>query len=130
MRTSCSAQAVKKAGGKAEATPPQDDALAELRKAAATPLLQVWLPIGVVLGILMLVDAAYSGDWSRIGAISKEQEMQLQGLVPLVVGGHGACAAAAGVISAKRGENWAPRALKTFGAGFVGLVEVALVPQE
>lgn len=26
----------------------------------------------------MLVDAAYSGDWSRIGAISKETERALQ----------------------------------------------------
>jgi len=123
----CPSQAVNKSGGDSEGANPL---IAELRAAAATPLLQVWLPIAVVLGILMVLDAAYSGDWSRIGAITKEQEVQLQGFVPIIVGGHGACAAAAGVISARRGERWVPRAVKTLGAGFVGLIEVALVPEK
>ena len=95
-----------------------------------TAILRIWAPVAVVLGILMLLDAAYSGDWSRIGAITKEQELQLQNLVPVVVAGHGACAVAAGTISAGRGENWAPRAAKTMASGFVGLVEVALLPQK
>lgn len=43
-----------------------------------SPLYRVWLQLGVVLVIFMLIDAAYSGDWSRIGVISKEQEQQLQ----------------------------------------------------
>lgn len=77
----------------------------------------------------MLIDAAYSGDWSRIGAITKEQELQLQGIVPIAFIGHGMCAATAGAISAKRGENWVPRAAKTMASGFVGLVEVILLPE-
>lgn len=76
----------------------------------------------------MLLDAAYSGDWSRIGAITKEDEVFLQSLVPIVFFGHTLCAAAAGYISFNRGENWVPRALKTVASGFVGLVEVVLLP--
>ena len=76
----------------------------------------------------MFIDAGYSGDWSRIGALTKETELQLQGLLPVVVLGHGACAAVAGAISAKRGENWVPRAAKTMAGGFVTLVEVILLP--
>ena len=94
------------------------------------PLLRVYLPIATVLGILMLLDAGYSGDWSRIGAITTDQEAALRGLVPIVVGGHGACAAAAAVVSARRGEAWPLRAAKTFASGFVGLVEVVLLPDE
>lgn len=78
----------------------------------------------------MLLDAAYSGDWSRIGAISKAQEQFLQGIVPVAVGGHAACAVAAGVISQRRGEEWGPRAVKTFFGGIVTLIEVAAVPEK
>lgn len=44
----------------------------------ASPFYRVWLQLGVVLLVLMLIDAAYSGDWSRIGVLTKEQEGQLQ----------------------------------------------------
>lgn len=40
----------------------------------------------VFLVLFMMVDAGYSGDWSRIGAISKENEAQLQ-----QVGAGGTC---------------------------------------
>jgi hypothetical protein len=108
----------------------EEDPLAALRAAAATPLFEVALPGAVVIGILALLDAAYSGDWSRIGAITVEQEAQLRALVPVAAGGHAACAACAAVVSARRGERWAPRAAKTLASGFVGLLEVALVPQD
>ncbi len=37
------------------------------------------LPAGAIaLAVFALVDAAYSGDWSRIGAITQEQELTLQ----------------------------------------------------
>lgn len=44
----------------------------------ATPLYKYWLQGGFALLVLMLVDAAYSGDWSRIGAITRDTELQLQ----------------------------------------------------
>ena len=41
------------------------------------------LPAGAIaLAVFALVDAAYSGDWSRIGAINKEQELSLQASWP------------------------------------------------
>lgn len=92
-------------------------------------ILRTYLPLAVVLGISMLVDAAYSGDWSRIGAISHEMEVQLQSIVPLVAVGHGICAIGSGMVSARRGESrWPWRALKALGGGFVTLLEVFLMP--
>lgn len=49
-----------------------------LRQLVASPLYRVWLQLGVVLLLLMLVDAGFSGDWSRIGAITTEQEAALR----------------------------------------------------
>ena len=51
---------------------------AALRGLVASPLYTVWLQGSVVVLLFALLDAAYSGDWSRIGAISPEQETQLQ----------------------------------------------------
>ena len=103
----------------------------EVTAAIDTPLLRIWLPLAVFLGILMLIDAAYSGDWSRIGALSKEQELQLHKFVPIAIGGHAVCAVVAGSISKQRGEStWILRSVKTLASGFVGLVEVILLPEE
>ena len=101
----------------------------DLTALADGPLLKVYAPTAVVLGTLMLIDAAYSGDWSRIGVITKQQELQLQSIIPFEAAGHSLCAVAAGAISAKRGEErWALRALKAFAGGIVSLIEVVLVP--
>lgn len=53
-------------------------ALTTLQRAVASPLYRIWLQLGVVLLLLMLVDAGFSGDWSRIGAITTEQEAALR----------------------------------------------------
>ena len=58
----------------------------------------------------MLVDAGYSGDWSRIGAISKELETELKGIAPLVGGFHLFCAPIAAITASKRGLD-TPRAV-------------------
>lgn len=58
----------------------------------------------------MLVDAAYSGDWSRIGAISKDTETQLKGVAPLVGAFHLFCAPVAAVVASRRGLS-APKAI-------------------
>ena len=70
-----------------------------LANVACMPHAQVLL----LWGLFMLVDAAYSGDWSRIGAISKELEAQLKGIAPLVGGFHLFCAPVAAVVASKRG---------------------------
>lgn len=49
-----------------------------LQGLVASPLYRTWLQLGVVLLLLMLVDAGFSGDWSRIGAITTDQEAALR----------------------------------------------------
>jgi hypothetical protein len=113
----------------AEPDPPTSTSPLVERNQYDTPLLRIFLPLAVVLGILMFIDAGFSGDWSRIGAITREQESELRSLLPVVVGGHGVCAIVAAAVSLRRNEpNWALRGLKTLAGGFVTLVEVLLVP--
>lgn len=84
-----------------------------------------------LVGVAMLIDAAYSGDWSRIGAITKEQETYLQSFAPIAVGGHALCAVIAAAVSRSREEpNWALRGLKTLGGGIVTLIEVLALPDK
>jgi hypothetical protein len=59
---------------------------------------------------LALVDAAYSGDWSRIGAITKEQELFLQPIVNFIIIAH----AILGVITAQQAQQ---RGLDTAASG-------------
>lgn len=101
------------------------DRLAEM---ANGPFIRWYAPGAVFLGTLMLLDAAYSGDWSRIGVLTKDEEVALQGLVPFEAVGHSAAAVAAALVSSRRGEDWVPRALKAFFGGIVTLIEVVLVP--
>lgn len=49
------------------------------------------------------IDAGYSRDWSRIGAISEQTEEGLRGLAVTLGELHVAAAAAAGAVAAKRG---------------------------
>ena len=59
-------------------------------------------------------DAAYSGDWSRIGVISTETERFLQTFCVFGVAIHALLGVAAAKISMDRGErNWWVRGLKT-----------------
>jgi large-conductance mechanosensitive channel len=62
----------------------------------------IYLAAEVVVLIvqLALVDAAYSGDWSRIGAITREQELFLQPIVNFIIVAH----AILGVITAQQAQ--------------------------
>ncbi|KAL4519728.1 hypothetical protein Ndes2526B_g01700 [Nannochloris sp. 'desiccata'] len=103
----------------------------ELSDAIDNSFFRLWLPLAVAAGMLMLFDAAYSGDWSRIGVITKDQEVTLRAFVPVAVGGHAVCCVVAGYISKQRGEvSWLSRSIKALAAGFVGLIEVVLLPEE
>jgi hypothetical protein len=103
-----------------------------LQQLVNTPLFRVYLPSAVFIGTLALIDAAYSGDWSRIGVITEEQELFLQEvLLPFEAVGHGLCGVFAGWVSSQRGEeNWAKRAVKTLAGGAVTLIEVIVLPEE
>ena len=95
------------------------------------PLLTTYLPIALVLAILAYLDAAYSGDWSRIGVISKETESFLQTFC--IFGGaiHALLGVAAAKISKDRGERtWLVRGLKTFAVGVTSFTEVYFLPED
>jgi len=84
-----------------------------------------YIPLFIVFCLLMYLDAAFSGDWSRIGFISKEQEQLLRSFFVVSVSIHAILGLAAGAISLKRGEkSFAIRAFKTFIVGIVGFAEV------
>ncbi|GMH40635.1 hypothetical protein BSKO_08539 [Bryopsis sp. KO-2023] len=94
------------------------------RGLTSTPLYRVYLQGGVVLGVLGLVDAAYSGDWSRIGAISKADEAFLQQIVWIVFGVHVASSLGAAKLKSDRGQDWLIPAGKALAVGFLAFIEV------
>jgi hypothetical protein len=103
----------------------------ELSDAIDNTFFRIYLPFAIAAGMFMLFDAADSGDWSRVGVITKDQELQLQAIVPFAIGGHFLCCLAAGYISKQRGEaSYLTRSIKALAAGFVGLAEVILLPEE
>lgn len=62
----------------------------------ASPAYQ-WVQGGVVLLLLMLVDAGFSRDWSRIGVLTTDQEDQLQSVSPhFLCAGRARCGSLAG----------------------------------
>lgn len=62
-------------GGGGESGPAPAAALQQL---VASPLYRIWLQLGVVLLLLMLIDAGFSGDWSRINVLTPDQEALLR----------------------------------------------------
>ncbi|KAI3423954.1 hypothetical protein D9Q98_009788 [Chlorella vulgaris] len=97
-------------------------------KLVSSPLYRVWLQSAVVLFILMAIDAAYSGDWSRIGVLTHEQEAKLQQALTALGFFHIACGTVAAVVSRRRSEAWVPRTAKVLAVGFLALVEVLVLP--
>ena len=84
----------------------------------------------VALIVLAAVDAAYSGDWSRIGAISRETEESLK---PLLVGlgaFHLVCACVAGVAASRKGNSVPKAVAKAALVGFLAAVEAVFAKEE
>ena len=70
---------------------------------------------GVALVILAAIDAAYSGDWSRIGVISKDTEAWLQSALKALAAWHVVNAVAAYVIADKNSKATLPVTAKVLG---------------
>lgn len=83
----------------------------------------------IALIILAAVDAAFSGDWSRIGAITKDQEAWLQSAVKALGVWHVLNGAAAFVIADQNGKPKVPTTLKVLAIGTVPLLELILYVQ-
>ena len=70
---------------------------------------------GVALVILAAVDAAYSGDWSRIGVISRDTEAWLQSALKALAAWHVLNAIAAYIIADKNSKATLPVTAKVLG---------------
>jgi len=69
----------------------------------------------VLLAQLALVDAAFSGDWSRIGVISTDTELLLQKVVLFIVAAH----TVVGVITAYAAAQRDLNPVTNFGKGLL-----------
>lgn len=99
----------------------------ELTKKAIT----TYIPGMIAILILMYLDAAFSGDWSRVGVITKAQEDILKSFFVISVAIHGMLGVGAAAISLKRGEkSFLSRGLKTFVIGIVAFTEVWFIPED
>ncbi|CAK0781931.1 hypothetical protein CVIRNUC_005509 [Coccomyxa viridis] len=88
-----------------------------------TQVYSVWLQGGVVLIILAAIDAAFSGDWSRIGILSRDAELGLRPLLGLLGLFHLACGAVTALDASQKGFNPVPQTLKVLAVGFLATVE-------
>jgi len=91
------------------------------------------LQIAIVLALSMAVDAGFSGDWSRIGAITTDQEAFIRAFLVFVAVAHGALGVVAYDIALKRGRDRGGAVLaflKVFVVGFTALVEVSFGDNE
>lgn len=80
--------------------------------------------IAELLVILMLIDAGYSGDWTRIGAITPDVEALLQKIGAFVVISHFGVGCVAAYYANSRGRPWAAPFFKGWAFGALGLKEV------
>ena len=101
----------------------QPEAPSLLTKVADSKLFNTYLHLLVFVLILGFVDAGYSRDWTRIGAISPELEQQLRDLAVVLGEVHVACALVAGAVATKRNLPVAPAVAKTALVGFLALCE-------
>ena len=71
----------------------------------------------IVLVILAAIDAAFSGDWSRTGVISKDVELGLRPLLGLLGLFHIFCGTIAAVAASRKGYNPVPATAKVMPLG-------------
>jgi len=103
-----------------------DDAaplLAALADISRTPLYRGPLQVAVFLVVFMIFDAAWSGDWSRIGAISKETEAALKPVTGAICAVHLASAGVAWTAASRRGRSPTVPTLKALAVGVLAGVE-------
>jgi len=80
----------------------------------------------VFVFLLGLVDAGWSGDWSRIEAITVEQEAQCRSLAASIGTLHLVLSPTAAFVASTRGQDWRPAFAKTMLVGGLSFIEVCL----
>ena len=89
---------------------------------------QAWFrpaQVAVVIGIAGVVDAGYSGDWSRIGVLTREQEDVIKSVVAFIFVAHVAVGALAARVAQERGNDARAAFAQAFACGFLALVDVS-----
>lgn len=81
------------------------------------------LQIGVFLVVFMIFDAAWSGDWSRIGAISKDTEAALKPVTAAITAVHAASGAVAFRAASARGASPLWPTAKALAVGVLAALE-------
>lgn len=116
---------------KQQKVPQAELAIIDIFNTLATPLSYVvdtpWYRVleAVLLIVqLAVVDAAYSGDWVRMGAITPEVESLLQKVVWVIVSLHLVCGIAAAVLAEQRGKSAAKAGFKGLLFGTLAIYEV------
>ena len=119
-------------GSSSEAT--SSDSGGDLSELAASLTRSWWFRVplqgAVALIVLAAVDAAYSGDWSRIGAISKGTEEALKPLVVALGGVHLVCAGVAGAAASRKGNSVPKAAAKAALVGFLAAAEAVFAAED
>ncbi len=94
---------------------------------------QAWFrpaQVAVVIGIAGVVDAGYSGDWSRIGVLTREQEDVIKSVVAFIFVAHVAVGALAARVAQERGNDARAAFAQAFACGFLALVDVSYGTKE
>ncbi|KAL3149752.1 hypothetical protein ABBQ38_013578 [Trebouxia sp. C0009 RCD-2024] len=80
----------------------------------------------VTLALLAGIDAAWSGDWSRIGVISKSTEQFLQSALTALGGWHLLMGMCAYIIASQNGRPELPATAKALAVGTLPVLELIL----
>ena len=99
------------------------DLVATLKAATRSSLYRGPLQVAVFLIVFMAFDAAFSGDWSRIGAITKETEAALKPVCGAISAVHIASAGVAYAAVSRRGGDPRFPVAKALAVGFLAAVE-------
>lgn len=108
----------------------ENAALAVAKSAATSAWFRFGVQGAVVLGLAALVDAGWSGDWSRIGAITTEDEAAARGIASAIGTFHLACAPLAALAASRRNRPVVPATAKTLLVGGLALAEAVLSDHE
>jgi len=105
-----------------------EDAWRAFERAFGTTPREPWFgPLQLAIAVVLagIVDAGWSGDWSRIGALTKGQEANARAFIEFVCVAHAVVALAARDVAIKRGRDGTWAFAKTFVVGFMGFVDAS-----
>ena len=103
-----------------------EDAWRAFERAFGTTPREPWFgPLQLALAVVLAgtVDAGWSGDWSRVGALTKAREADARAFVECVCVANASMALVARDVAKRRGMDGTRAFAKTLVVGFVGVVD-------